>query len=157
GCSMTPYVLDTDTLTLYQENHLAGVGHVAQHPPADIAITVLTVEEQLSGWYTRLRRAKDIDDLAAVYERLTATSASLGRFRILAFTKPAILRFELLCAAKLGVAKMDLRIAAVTLEVGGTVVTRNPATFREFPGLRSRTGAFDGPSPDGGAGVERGS
>jgi tRNA(fMet)-specific endonuclease VapC len=85
------------------------------HPPADIAITVRTVEEQLSGWYTRLRRAKDIDDLAAVYERLTATAASLGRFRILSFTKPAILRFELLCAAKLGVAKMDLRIAAVTL------------------------------------------
>jgi len=25
---MTPYVLDTDTLTLYQENHPAVVGHV---------------------------------------------------------------------------------------------------------------------------------
>jgi tRNA(fMet)-specific endonuclease VapC len=132
---MTPYVLDTDTLTLYQENHPAVVGHLAQHPPADIAITVLTVEEQLSGWYTRLRRAKDVDDLAAVYEHLTATAASLGRFRILSFTKPAILRFEQLRAAKLSVAKMDLRIAAVTLEVGGTVVTRNRRDFQRVPGL----------------------
>jgi len=82
----------------------------------------LRVEEQLSGWYTRLRRAKDVDHLAAVYERLTATAASLGRFRILSFTKPAILRFEQLRAAKLGVSKMDPRIAAVTLEAGGTVV-----------------------------------
>jgi tRNA(fMet)-specific endonuclease VapC len=132
---MTPYVLDTDTLTLHQENHPAVVGHVAQHPPADIAITVLTVEEQMSGWYTRLRRARDVDDLAAVYERLPATAASLGRFQILSFTKPAILRFEQLRAAKLGVAKMDLRIAAVTLEVGGTVVTRNRRDFQRVPGL----------------------
>jgi tRNA(fMet)-specific endonuclease VapC len=132
---MTPYVLDTDTLTLYQENHPAVVNRVAQHPPSNIAITVLTVEEQLSGWYTRLRHAKDIDDLAAVYERLTATAESLGRFRILSFTKPAIVRFEQLHAAKLGVAKMDLRIAAVTLEVGGTVVTRNRRDFGRVPGL----------------------
>ena len=71
---MRPYVLDTDTLTLYQENHSAVVGRVVQHSPADIAITVLSIEEQLSGWYTRLRRAKDVDDLAAVYERLAATA-----------------------------------------------------------------------------------
>jgi tRNA(fMet)-specific endonuclease VapC len=132
---MTLYVLDTDTLTLYQEHHPAVVSHVAQHPPSDIAITVLTVEEQLSGWYTRLRRATDIDDLAAVYERLTATAASLGRFRILSFTKPAILRFQQMCSAKLGVAKMDLRIAAVTLEIGGTLVTRNRRDFSRVPGL----------------------
>lgn len=52
------YVLDTDTLTLYQENHAGVVAQVARHSPADIAVTVLSVEEQLSGWYTRLRRAK---------------------------------------------------------------------------------------------------
>src|SRR5437868_14167282 len=113
---MTPYVLDTDTLTLYQESHPRVVDHVSEQPPADIAITVLSVEEQLSGWYTRLRRAKDVDELAAVYQRMTATAASLGRFQILSFTKPAILRFEQLNALKLGVSKMDLRIAAVTLE-----------------------------------------
>jgi tRNA(fMet)-specific endonuclease VapC len=132
---MTLSVLDTDTLTLYQENHPAVVGHVVQHLPADIAITVLSVEEQLSGWYTRLRRAKDLDDLAAVYDRLTATAASLGRFQILSFTRPAILRFEQLRAAKLGVSKMDLRIAAVTLEANGTVVTRNRRDFQKVPGL----------------------
>jgi tRNA(fMet)-specific endonuclease VapC len=111
---MTSYVLDTDTLTLFQENHPAVVRQVANHPPADVAITVLSVEEQLSGWYTRLRRAKDLDELAAVYERMTATAASLGRFQVLSFTKPAILRFQQLHALKLGVSKMDLRIAAVT-------------------------------------------
>jgi tRNA(fMet)-specific endonuclease VapC len=83
---MTPYVLDTDTLTLFQENHLGVVRQAAQHPRADLAVTVLSVEEQLSGWYTRLRRARDVDELAAIYERMTATAASLGRFQILSFT-----------------------------------------------------------------------
>jgi len=132
---MTPYVLDTDTLTLFQENHPAVVHQVANHPPADVGITVLTVEEQLSGWYTRLRRVKDLDDLADVYERMTATAASLGRFHVLSFTKPAILQFRHLLALKLGVSKMDLRIAAVTLEIGGTVVTRNRRDFQRVPGL----------------------
>ncbi len=132
---MTAYVLDTDTLTLYQENHPHVVGRVAQQAPADIAISVLSVEEQLTGWYTRLRRVKNIDELAAVYERMAATAASLGQFRILAFTKPAILRFQALYALKLGVSKMDLRIAAVTLEVRGTLVTRNLCDFQRIPGL----------------------
>jgi predicted nucleic acid-binding protein len=85
---------------------------------------------------------KDVDDLAAVYERLTATAASLGRFRILSFTKPAILRFELLCAAKLGVAKMDVRIAAVTLYhrvgIGSTSLKRERRPFARASGLYSR-------------------
>jgi tRNA(fMet)-specific endonuclease VapC len=56
-------------------------------------------------------------------------------FRILSFIKPAILQFEQLRAAKLGVSKMDLRVAAVTLEAGGTVVTRNKRDFQRVPGL----------------------
>jgi tRNA(fMet)-specific endonuclease VapC len=67
---------------------------------------------------------------------MTATAASLGRFQTLAFTKPAILRFQQLYALKLGVGKMDLRIAAVTLENGGIVVTRNRRDFHRVPGLR---------------------
>lgn len=105
------------------------------HAPGDVAITVLSVEEQLSGWYTRLRRVKDVDELAAVYDRMAATAVSLGRFQILPFSKPAILRFQQMITLKLGVSKMDLRIAAVTLEAGGTLVTRNRRDFQRVPGL----------------------
>jgi tRNA(fMet)-specific endonuclease VapC len=45
------------------------------------------------------------------------------------------LRFKDLHALKLGVSKMDLRIAAVTLEIGGMVVTRNRGDFQKVPGL----------------------
>jgi tRNA(fMet)-specific endonuclease VapC len=132
---MTPYVLDTDTLTLFQENDPVVVQRVLQHPRADLALAVLSVEEQLSGWYTRLRRAKKREELARVYGRMTATLESLARFQILSFTEPGIVRYEQLFALKLQVAKMDLRIAAVVLDCGGTLVTRNQRDFQRIPGL----------------------
>jgi hypothetical protein len=48
---MTPHVLDTDILTLFQENHPAIVGQVLQRPRTEVAVAILSVEEQLSGWY----------------------------------------------------------------------------------------------------------
>jgi tRNA(fMet)-specific endonuclease VapC len=46
---MSLYVLDTDILTLFQENHPAVVRQTLQHPRAELAVSILSVEEQLSG------------------------------------------------------------------------------------------------------------
>ena len=59
---MKRYVMDTDMVTLYQFGHPAVVRQVTQHLLDELAVTVLTVEEQLTGWYTRLRRAKRRDE-----------------------------------------------------------------------------------------------
>ncbi len=53
----------------------------------------------------------------------------------LPFPEPAQLRFEQLAAMKLNVRKMDLRIAAIALEQGAVVVTRNLRDFQRVPGL----------------------
>ena len=45
---MSLHVLDTDTLSLLQEGHATAVARVAACPPEDLAITVISVEEQLS-------------------------------------------------------------------------------------------------------------
>ena len=89
---MNLYVLDTDILTLYQTGDATVVGHVMREFSSGLRVTVISVEEQLGGWYTRLRRAKQREDLAAVYQRLTDTIHSLGRFRVLSFTIGAIRR-----------------------------------------------------------------
>jgi tRNA(fMet)-specific endonuclease VapC len=60
---MSLFVLDTDTLTLFQAGDPLVRQQVAARPPQDLAITVLSVEEQLSGWYTFFRKAKQIDQL----------------------------------------------------------------------------------------------
>jgi len=57
------------------------------------------------------------------------------QFPVLSFTEPAIQRFEQLLTLKLNVGKMDLRIAAITLEHGAVVVTRNQRDFARVPGL----------------------
>lgn len=93
------------------------------------------MEEQLSGWYTLLRRSKDPGRLAHAYRRLADTVGFFGQFKILSFTEPAIQRYTELASLKLGVKHMDLRIAAIVLEFGATLVTSNTADFKDIPGL----------------------
>jgi tRNA(fMet)-specific endonuclease VapC len=68
----------------------------------------------------------------------------LSHFRILSLTEAAISRYEQLKALKLGTKKMDLRIAAITLEHGGRLVTRNVRDFRDIPGLVIEDWAAEG-------------
>ena len=87
---MSLHILDTDMLTLFQEGHPAVCQHVQAHPPNELAITVLSVEEQLSGWYTELRRAKRMDRLALVYRRLAETVTFLAQLHIRTFPVSSI-------------------------------------------------------------------
>jgi tRNA(fMet)-specific endonuclease VapC len=73
--------------------------------------------------------------LARAYQRLSATVPFFARFRILSFTEQAIVRYEILRKAQRHVGKNDLRIAAIALEYGATVVTRNLRDFQCVPGL----------------------
>lgn len=132
---MTLVILDTDTLVLFQEGREEVCRRVLAHGMEALAVTVITVEEQLSGWYTLLRRAKDSQRISRAYQRLADSVTFLGQFRILSFTEAAIVRFEALKARKLGVKSMDLRIAAFALEFGGTLVTRNTRDFIRIAGL----------------------
>lgn len=132
---MKTYVLDTDILTLYQAGHSTVTAHVLRHSMDQLAVTIVSVEEQLTGWYTRLRRAKKRNELARVYQRFTDAVRFLTQFQILSFTEPAIIRFEDLVIAKVRVARKDLRIAAIALECHATVATRNLRDFCQVPGL----------------------
>ncbi len=96
----------------------------------------MTVEEQLSGWYTQLRKAKGPEKLAWAYRRLAANVRFMARLRILDYEEAALDRYEELKRLRLKVRKMDLQIAATALEHGGTVVTRNVRDFKQVPGLR---------------------
>lgn len=132
---MSLHVLDTDILSLLQDRDTTVTARVASYRPEELAITVISVEEQLSGWYRRLRRAKKPVDLARIYDRLTATLTTLSRLRILSFSEPAIHRYKNLQSQRLNVGRMDLRIAAIALEHQASVATRNVRDFRRIPDL----------------------
>lgn len=132
---MSLHVLDTDILTLYREGHAIVVPRVDSHPVTEVGITVMSVEEQLSGWYALVRQAKRPEDLAHAYLRLASSTRFLGRWNILSYTEMAIARFKGLQDMKLNIGGNDLRIAAITLEHGGILVSRNLRDFHRVPGL----------------------
>jgi tRNA(fMet)-specific endonuclease VapC len=108
---------------------------VGSCPLADLAITIITMEEQLTGWSAQLRRVRKHDDLARVYQQFTDTVRWVAGLRILSFTEPAIVRYEHLRTLRLNIGGYDLRIAAITLEYGGILVSRNLRDFQRVPNL----------------------
>lgn len=132
---MSLYVLDTDILSLYQNNHPNVRLHVDAHHPQELTITVITVEEGLTGWYTVLRRARRRDQWPPLYEGLAEQVDFLARWQKLPFTLAAIARYEHLLTSRLNVGRNDLRIAAITLEHGGILVSRNLRDFQRVPNL----------------------
>lgn len=133
---MTRFVLDTDIVSLFQHGNETVVGHVGRHGNVDeVAITIVTLEEQLSAWYTLLRRAKTAEDLVPGYRRMTETVLFLSRLPIYTFTDAAAGVYERLRKQKPRTGRMDLRIAAIALAHNATLVTRNIGDFENIAGL----------------------
>src|ERR1051325_1777906 len=132
---MSLFVLDTDMLTLFQKVHTTIADNVAAHPIDELATTVISVEEQLSGWYTFIRKAKQINDIAVGNQSLADSVAFLSAFRIVTYDVRSIHRFQSFRQLKLNIRKNDLRIAAIVLENGAALDTRNARDFQQIPGL----------------------
>ena len=64
--AMSLFVLDTDHLTLYYRGDPVVVRRVDARPPTDLAISVMTVDEQLTGWYTLTRQARRPEEMAKI-------------------------------------------------------------------------------------------
>ena len=65
---MSLFVLDTDILSLLQDNDPVVVQHVVAHEQThQVVLTAISVEEQISGWYTYLRQARTRDRVAQAY------------------------------------------------------------------------------------------
>lgn len=61
---MSLFVLDTDLLSLYYRDDPIVVQRVDARPPTELAISILTVDEQLTGWYTLTRQARRPEEIA---------------------------------------------------------------------------------------------
>jgi tRNA(fMet)-specific endonuclease VapC len=134
---MSLYVLDTDILTLYREQHDKVCGKV-DSPPGELAITVLTVDEQLTGWYTLARRAKNDKQTILAFDRLATTVHFLASWQILPLAESGIERARALRSIRprIKIGTNDLYIAAITLEHHAILVSRNLKDFQRVPGLQ---------------------
>ncbi len=133
---MSLYVLDTDHLTLYRYGHVEVTAHVEATPADQLAVTIISLEEQLRAWYTQVRRARDADRLARAYEGLFQVAETARFVRVLPFTRAAVDRYLDLRRQLPLLGKMDLSIAAIVSECGGVLVTRNLQDFEQVPNLK---------------------
>src|SRR6266446_4524568 len=115
------WALDTDTLTLWLRGQPAVVRRVEEHDPDELAITIITVEEVLSGWYRLIRQARNDDKLVRAYESLQQSVELFRQLQILPFDKAAVGRFHDLRRQHRPIGTNDLRIAAIVLQSGGSL------------------------------------
>jgi tRNA(fMet)-specific endonuclease VapC len=133
---MTLHILDTDHFTLYRYGQEAVCRRVEAVPADQLAITIVTIEEQLNGWYAQLRQARDAEKLTRAYEGLFQVTQAIGRVRVLPFSASAVQRYLDLRKQLPRLGKLDLAIAAIVLEVDGILITRNRSDFARVPQLR---------------------
>ncbi|GIK55953.1 MAG: type II toxin-antitoxin system VapC family toxin [Chloroflexi bacterium] len=130
------YVLDTDHVTLHQRNHPQVVGRIRECMPDDLAITVITVQEQMRGRLAEVSRAKS--DLHVAYAQLQATVDYFCGLTVLVFDTDAQQQFRQLQSQKIRIriGTLDLRIAAIALSQNVTLITRNRRNFEQVPALK---------------------
>ena len=129
------YLLDTDHVSLSQRGHPLVSARIQAAGPSQIAISVITVEEQLRGWLAAVRNATTPRARVTGYERLRMAVEYFASITLLDYTLQADALVTDLRRQGVRVGTQDLRIAAVALSYGATLVTRNDRDFHQVPGL----------------------
>lgn len=133
---MTLWIFDTDHTTLFQQGNPQIEQRIKRVNHKDIAITIVTVEEQMYGRLNRIRRATSADEVILAYANLRKTFLYIADFKLLEFDKEASNYYAEFLRQKIRVGTQDLRIAAITLSKNGILLTRNRRDFERIPGLR---------------------
>lgn len=131
------YILDTDHVSLLQRGDVHVVARIAGTPATDIAVTVITVEEQLQGRLAVVRHAKSQLDVARAYDRLSETVQFYASVPIIRYDPESVVRFQELRHQGIRIGTQDLRIAAIVLTQGAILITRNMRDFGRVPGLNT--------------------
>jgi tRNA(fMet)-specific endonuclease VapC len=124
------YILDTDHLSLIQRNGQEGkriLTKLATIEKAEVAVTVITYEEQVRGRLNVLSRAKTPDEQVFAYQGLQQLGMDYRSIVIIPFA--AALEHQRLRKAYPRLGNMDLKIAAISLMNNAILLTRNTSDF----------------------------
>jgi tRNA(fMet)-specific endonuclease VapC len=135
------YILDTDHISVMESANPSAEGQrlrfrVARLKPEGRITTIITFEEQVRGWMSFLAQARTLEKQVGAYRRLKAVLDRYLKITVLEFDEAAAVEFKRLQGLRLRIGTMDLKIAAIALAHGATVLTRNVKDFGHVPGLR---------------------
>lgn len=134
---MTLWILDTNHITLLEHRHPNILKRIEDIDEEDLAITIITAEEQIRGWF-KVMNEPNIKPtrLVNAYKEFKNTLAYLRTVNIIDFDlKAHAIYLELRKEIK-NVGTKDLRITAIALSVDGIIVTRNQKDFEKVPNLK---------------------
>lgn len=131
-------MLDTDHASEIERGSPIGVrlAERLENANDDVAICIVTVDEQLRGLLNLVKRAKHADALIRSYKRLQNYLEDLTEWQILDWDERAEENFAHAAELRLRVSTMDLRIACIALANNSTLLSRNLRDFQRVPGLR---------------------
>jgi tRNA(fMet)-specific endonuclease VapC len=133
------HILDTDHLSLIQRNGEDGkriLARLATISNPEVAVTIITYEEQVKGRLSVLARAKTLDAQVLAYQGLQQVTTDYLKIAILPFTYAAALEHQRLRKTYPRLGNMDLKIAAISLTNNALLLTRNKLDFGQIVELR---------------------
>lgn len=131
-------VLDTDHFSEWERASEAGVRlrtRLEQTRP-EMAVSVITVEEQMRGWLAEIGRHQDPRRQITPYAKLRRQVDAFANWTILPWDTDSADRFLNFRGQGIRIGTLDLKIACIALAHDATLLTRNAADFAQVPGLR---------------------
>ncbi|HZL88007.1 MAG TPA: type II toxin-antitoxin system VapC family toxin [Pirellulaceae bacterium] len=132
-------VLDTDHLSALVD-HRHTLGRALEQRLADssevVAVTIVSVEEQLRGWLAQIRRVQDAHKQIVPYLRLSKLIDFLRDWNVVEWNEPAAEEFTSVRKQRIRIGTQDLKIAAIAKVNDALLLSANLVDFQRVPGLR---------------------
>jgi tRNA(fMet)-specific endonuclease VapC len=135
---MTLFILDTDHVSLLMEGN-ATIRRRKQQAAGEVTTSIVTVQEVFNGWLSRINAKENTQNPVPLYTKLWTTTEYFKDITIANYDDAAHATYQQMLKENPPLRKnrlqRDMRIAAIALSLGGTVVTRNRRDFELVPGL----------------------
>jgi tRNA(fMet)-specific endonuclease VapC len=134
------FVLDSDHLSLLQWNVGVEGRRLAKRlsdlDADEIVTTIVNFEEQMRGWLSYLAKSRTVVQQVEAYRRLTRHLEYYRQIPVLDFSETAAVEYQRLRKLQPRIGSLDLKIAAIVVSKGDTLLSRNLSDFRRISGLK---------------------
>ncbi|MCU0544163.1 MAG: PIN domain-containing protein [Oscillatoriaceae cyanobacterium Prado104] len=134
------YLLDTDSLSILEhggETARLLIAKLSILEANELAVTIISYEEQMRGWLSYLARSRSIQAQVEAYKRLKKQLENYCAISVIDFDERSAVEFQRLKKLYPRLGSMDLKIAAIAIANDAILLTRNLKDFGQIEELRS--------------------
>ena len=133
------YLLDSDHVVFLQRRGSPEFRRMslrmARFAVTDFYFPIISFHEHFLGWNTYVNRANSPAGVVHGYQMMQNLLTDFANWQVASFDQVTAAKFESLRQQRIRIGTMDLRIAAIALVHGYTLLSRNLVDFQKVPGL----------------------